>query len=802
LIGGDFGVDKNHSTFVGPDRGDARESPKKTGGRPDITAEFCPFQRGFHSMTQSIRAQRTQRRSEGSAARETTQEATIMRLLHTATRTALLALTCLAAHQAFAAKSTPPGADKKAVTDEFHGTQVTEEYRWLEESADPAVKAWSDAQNAYARSILDHLPGVEGIRARVTEIMSAETTNYYGVARRGDTYFAIKQQPPKQQPFLVVTSSLDDLSNERVLVDPNTIDAGGGTSMNFYKPSADGKLVAVCLSQGGDEVGDVVVYNVETGKPLDGEMVPRVNTGTAGGDLAWALDGSGFFYTRHPREGEREPVDMNFYQQVYFHKLGTPTSEDKYEIGEDSPRIAETELKIDPRTGRLLATIQNGDGGEFAHYLRETDGSWRQFTKFEDRIIQAEFGPHDDLYVVSVADAPHGKILHVPIDTLDVAGAKTVVPEGDDTIVTAFWQSRECTFIVTDSRLYVVYQLGGPSEVRVFDLEGKKLAAPPQESVASVGDLSPLGGDDVLFEMGSYVHGPAVYKFDAKSAKATETAFKAEEPVSLDDAEVVREFATSKDGTKVPVNIIYKKGTKRDGTNPCLASAYGGYGVSNPPTFRPLNRVLLDHGFVIVVANIRGGGEYGEAWHLEGNLTKKQNVFDDFAAALQYLIDEHYTSSEKLAIIGGSNGGLLMGATFTQHPDLAKAVVSSVGIYDMLRVELSPNGAFNVTEFGTVKNPDHFKALLAYSPYHNVKDGTDYPDVLFLTGANDPRVEPSQSRKMTARLQAAEPGGQFMLRTSDDSGHGLDTPLSERIAQQTDIFAFVFSELGVTFSGK
>jgi prolyl oligopeptidase len=692
----------------------------------------------------------------------------------------------------------PPASEKQQVADEFHGTTVTEDYRWLEDWNDAKVKSWSDAQNAYARSVLDNLPGVEAIQERVSEIMSAETVAYWGVLHRGGKYFAIKDQPPRQQPFLVVTESLDDVSGERVLVDPNAIDSEGGTSMTWYKPSADGKLVAVCLSQGGDEVGDVSVFDVETGEQV-GEMVPRVNTGTAGGDLAWAPDGAGFFYTRHPREGERPAEDMNFYQQVYFHKLGAPTADDRYELGKDSPRIAETELKIDPRTGRLLATIQNGDGGEFAHYLREPDGQWRQFSRFKDRIIQAEFGPSDDLYVVSVKDAPRGKIVRVPIETLDMAAAETVVPEGEDTVVTSFWQSRESTFIVTDSRMYVVYQLGGPSEIRVFDLAGKPLEAPPQVPVAAVGDLTPLGGDNMLFEMGSYVQPAAVYRFAAESGEATRTAFRTDEPVNLDDAEVVREFAVSKDGTRVPVNIIFRKGMRRDGTNPCLATAYGGYGVSNPPLFRPLNRILLDHGFVIATANVRGGGEYGEDWHLQGNLTNKQNVFDDFAAVLQHLIDEHYTSSAKLAIIGGSNGGLLMGATFTQNPDLPKAVVASVGIYDMLRVELSPNGAFNVTEFGTVENSEQFRAMYAYSPYHNVRDGVNYPAVLFLTGANDPRVDPMQSRKMTARLQAADPDGRFLLRTSHDSGHGLDTPLAERIAQQTDIFAFIFGELGVPF---
>ncbi len=690
----------------------------------------------------------------------------------------------------------PPATKKQVVADTFHGKQVSEDYRWLEDGKDPAVKAWSDAQNAYARSILDKLPGVDKIRQRVTEIMSATTVAYFDATHRAGKFFAMKDQPPKQQPFLIVAESLTDLSGERVLVDTNELDKSGTTAMNWYKPSADGKLVAVSLSKGGDEVGDVHIYDVATAKEI-GEVIPRVNTGTAGGDLAWSPDGSGFFYTRHPRAGERAAEDMNFYQQVYYHKLGTPTEEDRYELGKDSPRIAETELEVDEATGRVLATIQNGDGGEFAHYLREPDGKWRQFTGFKDKIVMARFGPHDDLYVVSRQDAPRGKLLRVSIDTLDVAHAKEIVPEGKDAIVTSFW--RDSSVLPTASRVYVTYQLGGPTEIRVVDLDGKQLAAPPQLAVSTVGALEQIEGDDILYANGSYVQPAAVYRYDATSGKSEKTALRTDEPVNLDDAEVVREFATSRDGTKVPVNIIYRKGTKRDGTNPCLANAYGGYGVSITPGFRALNRVLLDHGFVVAIANIRGGGEFGEAWHLQGNLTKKQNVFDDFAAVLQHLVDQKYTSRDKLAIIGGSNGGLLMGATFTQHPDLMKCVVSLVGIYDMLRVELSPNGAFNVTEFGTVKDEAQFKALLAYSPYHNVKDGVKYPPVFFLTGENDPRVEPSQSRKMTARLQAANPGGTYLLRTSSDAGHGLDTPLSERIAQQVDMYAFIFDQLGVAF---
>jgi prolyl oligopeptidase len=263
------------------------------------------------------------------------------------------------------------------------------------------------------------------------------------------------------------------------------------------------------------------------------------------------------------------------------------------------------------------------------------------------------------------------------------------------------------------------------------------------------------------------------------------------------DAEVVREFAISKDGTRIPLSIIRRKGTKLDGKNPALLTGYGGFDVSITPDYKLDRKPLLEHGFVIAIANLRGGAEYGEAWHRAGMLGKKQNVFDDFAACAKYLIDHKYTSAAKLGIEGGSNGGLLMGAELTQHPELFGAVVSHVGIYDMLRLELQPNGAFNVTEYGTVKEPEQFKALYAYSPYHHVVDGTNYPPVLFLTGDNDPRVDPLNARKMVARLQASGAKHLVLLRTSSSSGHGYGTAQSEKLAAESDVLSFLFDQLGV-----
>ncbi len=690
----------------------------------------------------------------------------------------------------------PPPTEKRAVTDTYHDVEVTEDYRWLEDWDDPNVWAWSNAQNHYARSVLKNLPHVDNIHTRVREIMSATTERYGGFSFRNGRFFATKFQPPKQQSFLITMTSLDSTDSVRVLVDPNELDPNGKTSVDWFVPSPDAKLVAVSLSQAGTESGDVEIYEVASGKRVH-EVVPRVNGGTAGGDLAWSPDGAGFFYTRYPRGNERPPEDMNFYQQLYYHKLGTPTEEDRYELGKDLPRIAEIQLDMDHRTGRLLVTVQKGDGGEFAHYLRSPDGKWRQFSEYGDKTLQAAFGPKDDLFVVSRAGAPRGRILRVPIDELNVSKAKVVIPEGEDAIVSEFGDPP--TVLPAATRLYVEYQLGGPSEIRVFDFEGRRKPAPRQLPVSSVGGLTQLNGDDVLYANSSFIEPQAWYVYHARDDKTVRTPFASQWPVDFGDVEVVREFATSKDGTKVPVNIIKPKNVKRDGTNPCIATGYGGFGVNITPRFSATRRILLDQGIIYAVANLRGGNEYGEKWHRQGNLTNKQNVFDDFAAVCKHLIDRKYTNSDRLAIMGGSNGGLLMGALMTQHPKLVKAVVSYVGLYDMIRYELSPNGAFNIPEFGTVQNPEQFKAMYAYSPYHNVKDGTPYPATLFLTGANDPRVDPMQSRKMTARLQAATSSdAPILLRTTADAGHGAAT-LDQRIAQTTHVYAFLFDQLGIKF---
>ncbi|PYI45919.1 MAG: S9 family peptidase [Verrucomicrobia bacterium] len=681
-----------------------------------------------------------------------------------------------------------PETPKKPVSTEYHGVTVEDPYQWLEEDTNPQVKAWSAAQNQRTRQCLDKLPDRAAVEKQLTEWYAKTSPSYFSLVSRPGILFAMKFQPPKQQPLLVTLASADDLKSEKVVLDPNMMDTQGKTTIDWFVPSLDGKRVAISLSKGGSEDGTLQFYETATGKALP-DTIAHVQYPTAGGSAAWNADGTGVYYTRFPRKGERPDADLNFYQQIYFHKLGTPDTEDTYSIGKEFPRIAEITLQASRDGKYILATVANGDGGDFAHYLLGPDGTWKQITQFSDQIKVARLGRDNALYLLSRADAPRGKILRLPLEVPELKNAAEIVAAGEAVIE---------QIVPSTDALYVGELLGGPSQIRSFDLNGKNETVIPIREISAVQEMLALEDGSLLFRDVSYTEPAAWFRCGNEEPEPVKTALRSTSPVSFSDIEVTREFATSKDGSKIPLNILFRKGMKRDGQNPTVLYGYGGYGISLSPNFEFTRRLWFDRGGVYVVANIRGGGEFGEDWHKAGNLTKKQNVFDDFAAAAEYLIKENYTRPEKLAMQGGSNGGLLMGAMITQHADLMRAVVSQVGIYDMLRVELAPNGAFNVTEFGTVKDPEQFKALYAYSPYHHVADGMKYPSILMMTGANDGRVAPYHSRKMIARLdEANKSGNPILLRTSSSAGHGIGTPLGERIKQLADIYAFLFAQLGM-----
>jgi prolyl oligopeptidase len=691
-----------------------------------------------------------------------------------------------------AADRSAPAAPVETVTDVYHGVAVTDPYRWLEQGDDKKVRDWSSAQDDRTRAYLDALAVRKPIYDRLISLSSQAAPSYSRLYPVGDKIFATYNQPPKQQPMIAVLGRDADPATARIIVDPNTLNPSGTTAIDWWAPSPDASMVAVSLSDGGSEDGSLHIFDVATATDI-GEVIPRVQYPTGGGSLAWAADSKGFYYTRYP--GPERPADeQHFYQRIYFHRLGADWARDVLIAGSDFPKVAE--IALDNRQNRrvVVASVANGDGGEFAHYLIGPDGKVTQVTRFDDKVIAAVVGPDDNLYLVSRKEAPHGKLLRLPLSDPVLRHATEIVAAGEPVL-----EGGGVPVVVTERALYLRQLIGGPSQVVRFDLAGKLIGVLPSPEVASVGQVVPLSDGTLLYPISSYLRPTYFARFDETSGRSEVSKLAPSSPVKFDDAEVIRAFTTSTDGTKVPINIIRKVGTQTDGANPVLLTGYGGFGISLVPRFLGADRRLwLDGGGVFVIANLRGGGEYGEEWHAQGALTRKQNVFDDFIAAAHYLLDRHYTSPARLAIIGGSNGGLLMGAAFTQHPELFRAVVSEVGLYDMLRVELDPNGLFNTTEFGSVKNDHQFKALYAYSPYHHVVDGTNYPAIFMATGENDGRVNPMHSRKMIARLQAATTSGwPVYLSVNRRAGHGIGSALSIRVNQSADYIAFLYDQLGM-----
>ncbi|MGH3845315.1 MAG: prolyl oligopeptidase family serine peptidase [Pseudonocardiaceae bacterium] len=675
-------------------------------------------------------------------------------------------------------------AARVPVTDTFHGVDVTEEYRWLEEGSSEETIAWTKAQQHRSGTYFGGIAWRDALQARVEQLLRSERTTYKQLSSGGCTFFALKVQTPRQQPFLVALTDLDDPATERVVVDPGVIDVSCETTIDFFVPSPDGRRVAVSLSEHGTEDGSLHVYDVDSGRVVD-EPIPHVNL--MGGSVAWRHDGSGFWYTRCA-----DPA--GFRQQVWFREVGDTPDRVDFTGPFADERIAENFLSASPDGRWVMDRVQKGDGGEWQVFLRSqgVGGSWWQVADIPDKCVHAVLGT-DALYLVSYRDAPHGKVLRLPLTSgTTAADADEIVP-ADGTAIE--------DLAVTRDTVWVVDVDGGPQQVRAFDGEGRPLPRveiPPMSSVSShSARLSTLGQDLIAWSCESFTE-PATWWVAAHGEAPRSTALRTTNPVDLSGYEVTREFATSKDGTRVPLNVIAAPGTPRDGNAPALLTAYGGYGISLIPRFDPELLLWLEQGGVYVVANIRGGGEFGEEWHHAGRLAAKQNCFDDFIACADHLHSSGITSRERLAIMGGSNGGLLMGAVLTQRPDIARAVVAAVPVMDSLRAETTPNGRFNTPEYGTVEDPEMFTALLAYSPYHNVVDGTAYPAVLLTAGQNDTRVNAWHAKKMTARLQQATSSDRPVLLRLESAGH-LAGSLDQVIDQTTDQYAFLFDQLGLGY---
>jgi prolyl oligopeptidase len=678
---------------------------------------------------------------------------------------------------------------RRPVTTTYHGVDVTEDYRWLEEASED-TKMWTNAQHERTMSYLTGLPFYPDVRHRAGEIVGADSTWYAHLSQGGERYFALKHQPPKQQPFLVSFADVTDRATERVVVDPNVIDGSGVTTIDWYVPSPDGKLVAVSLSSHGTEDGTLHVFDTATGELVD-VRIPRITM--MGGSLAWQGDSAGFWYTRYPAPGERPDEDLLFYQEVWFHELGA--TDDRCDLADvfADARVVENVLSSS-RDGRwVLDRAQRGDGGEWELFVRpQDDDAWWMLASIPDRIVGAVLG-RDEIFLLSRKDAPNGQVLCLPLKPGVIAADASVVVPASGLAIEAL--------AVTHGRLWVLDIDGGVSEVRAFELDGTPLTPVDLPPTCGIDSIARLGDDEVGYPVETFLSPRTWWVARDGEPAPRRTALDTATPLDFSGIEVRRVFATSDDGTQVPISLIAHSGVLDDGPARTLLTGYGGYGISLKPWFLPSRLLWLERGFVLALANIRGGGDYGDAWHQAGRLLTKQNCFDDFAACARHLVSSGITTIERLAILGGSNGGLLMGAVLTQHPDIAGAVVAEVPVLDMLRVELHPNGAYNVAEFGTVEDPEQFAAMYAYSPYHRVVDGTGYPAVLLTAGEFDPRVDAYHAKKMTARLQAATSSDAPILLRVESGGHGIGQSLDQEVGMETDVFAFVAAQLAVEPSG-
>jgi prolyl oligopeptidase len=679
----------------------------------------------------------------------------------------------------------PPVATPRPVADFFHGTRVIDSYRWLEKADSPEVQKWVSEENEYTRALLDPLPGRAAIQKRLTELLSIGSVSAPVLA--GRHYFYTRREGLQNQPVLYVRDSLN--GSDRVLVDANSLAADGTIALDWFQPSENGKYVAYGTSPSGSEMSTLHVIESKAG-----EILPDTIERTRAASIAWLHDNSGFYYTRYPKKGEVPPGQEMYNRHVYFHLLGSPVETDNAIFGEgrgpeDWPGVS---LSNDGRW--LLINVSEGwTKSELFLMDLKSDKAPIRLTTGKNFLYSADI--YDGkVYITSNEDAPRYRVFVTDAGNFDREAWKEIIPQSDAVLQGA---------AVFGGKLVAQYEQNASSQVKTFDLDGKKLN---DIALPAIGTVYSSGGkwnrDEVFYGFQSFTFAPSIYRYDLKDG-STSLWTKVDAPsIEASAYDVQQEWFNSKDGTRVPMFVVHKKGLQKNGKNPTLLTAYGGFNVSLTPTFSRTAYLWMEHGGIYAVANLRGGAEFGEDWHRAGMLDKKQNVFDDMIAAAQHLISEKYTDKQHLAIQGGSNGGLLMGAMITQRPDLFRAVVCQVPLLDMLHYQDFQIAKLWIPEYGTAENPDQFKWLYAYSPYHHVKTGVEYPAILFMTADTDTRVDPMHAKKMTALMQAAAQNGSshtrpILLRIESKAGHGAGKPVTKQIEEFTDVYSFLFWQLGV-----
>jgi prolyl oligopeptidase len=681
--------------------------------------------------------------------------------------------------------SGPPKAKVAPVEDTVQGHKIVDPYRYLENSSDPDTQQYVEQELAYTRRLLDPLPGRDKINARLSQLLPIGTV---GVPQMGGKYyFYTRREGNQNQPVLYVRESLNGA--DRVLVDVNKMSTDGTVALDWWFASDDGKYVAYGTSASGSEESTLHLVESATGNVLP-ESIER----TRFASVAWKKDSSGFYYTRHPKKGDVPAGEEVYHVKVFYHSIGSDPAKDPLIFGEGrKPQdIPTVHLSEDDRW--LLITVFEG-WTKAEMYLQDlaSKNPPLEITAGKNFLYGADFF-RGKLYITSNEDAPRYRVFVTEAANAKRENWKELIPQAE-----AVLQGVS----VTGGKLFAQYEHNATSELKLFALDGKKL---DDIQMPAIGDVPTIGGrwdrDEVFFGFQSFTVPPSVYRYDLGSRKTAPWA-KVDAP-SIDPSayDVEQVWYTSKDGTKVPMFIVSKKGIEKNGKNPTLLTGYGGFNVSLKPTFNRSMYLWMEHGGIYAVANLRGGSEFGEDWHRAGMLEKKQNVFDDFIAAGEYLIAQKYTDRDHLAIFGGSNGGLLMGAMITQRPDLFRAVICAVPLLDMLRYQNFQIAKLWIPEYGSADDPKQFEWLYAYSPYHHVKSGEEYPAILFMTGDTDTRVDPMHAKKMAALMQAEAKNGAskerpILLRIETKAGHGQGKPVTKQIEESTDMYSFLFWQLGV-----
>jgi prolyl oligopeptidase len=682
----------------------------------------------------------------------------------------------------------PPKAEVRPVTENWHGTTVVDKYRWLEDGTSPETQKWVAEEMSYTRAVLDPLAGRDSIQKRLTELLSIGSIGVPQIA--GKYYFYTRREGMQNQPVLYVregTSAND--GKDRVLVDVNQLSADGTIALDWFEPSEHGKYLVYGTSPSGSEMSTLHIIETKTGNPL-----PDTIERTRAASIAWSLDNSGFYYTRYPKKGDVPEGQEVYNRHVFYHLVGTDPATDDRIFGEGRDPEDWPEVSLDNDGRLLLITVEQGwtKSELFLMDLKKGTPPTR-ITTGKNFLYRASVY-NGRLYIVTNEDAPRYRMFMAEAGDYERDNWKEIVPQ-----VGAVLQGAA----VWGGKIFAQYEENATSQLKVFDIGGTLLKDLPLPAIGTVfGSNGKWDHDEVFYGFQSFTIPPSIYRYDLQSGATTLWA-KVDAP-AIDPAayEVQQEWCHSKDGTRVPMFVVHKKGLKKDGHNPTLLTAYGGFNVSVTPAFNRSAYLWLEHGGIYAVANLRGGAEFGEDWHRAGMLDKKQNVFDDMIAASEYLISEKYTDADHLAIQGGSNGGLLMGAMITQRPDLFRAVICQVPLLDMLHYQDFQIAKLWVPEYGSAENPEQFKWLYAYSPYHHVKAGVEYPAVLFMTADTDTRVDPMHAKKMAAEMQAEAANGSsrsrpILLRIESKAGHGAGKPVTKLIEEGTDVWAFLFWQLGV-----